>query len=660
MIIRLFILLFSLLSLTLPAQQQPNELIHEDSPYLQQHAYNLVAWLPWGDEAFELAKKEHKPIFLSIGYSTCHWCHVMAHESFENVRIAELINRHFIPVKVDREEMPHLDSHYQQLFFKLKKRSGGWPLSVFLTEELHPFYIATYIPPTTDYGIEGLDTLLPKLDLRYQKKRELIDRQANAIEKIMNAKTLPITVDKAKISSKTLFDSYVKMFDELYIGFSIAPKYPEASKTALLLDLGKLGNERARKMALDVLRTMALRGLYDHIDGGFFRYSTDAAWEIPHFEKMLYTQAELIPLYVRAFRLTGDTLFRDVVTETIAMTEERFGKDGLFFSASDADSDHEEGGYFTYTTNEVRRTISQSKYPKELGEALKLPKKGNFEGKQHINLFTESRPKGFDGFQKELKRLRDGRDYPFVDTKVITAWNAMMIEALYAASSIDPHNKEKADYALKSLLKSMLKNGRLYHQSLYGKKPFQDALLEDYVFLISALIRAYETTYEKKHLLLAGQLSDKALSLFYTDGLWVQNSEGMRVRVDLRDKYYTSHFGRMMQNLYRLSLLAETPKYAAIATASLQYHLRELEEKQADIPSTAIAYLMQHYGVVVLKHSQSVLQEKRKAIEAVNFPYLMTKPDNSGLYLACTIGACFAYDRSFKVIEEQIEALAKQ
>ncbi len=655
-----FLLAALLLSLSLFAQKQPNGLINEESPYLQQHAYNPVDWLPWGEEAFALSKEKHKPIFLSIGYSTCHWCHVMLEESFEDERIAELINRYFIPVKIDREEMPHLDSHYQQLFLKLKKRSGGWPLTVLLSEERKPFYITTYIPPSAAYGVEGLDTLLPELGSDYQKQPELIARRVNAIEAIIQTKHAPLDPDKAKITTKTLFNAFEKMYDDLYIGFSISPKFPEASKIALLFDLGKLGDDDAQKMGLEVLRTMALRGLYDHVEGGFFRYSTDAAWEVPHFEKMLYNQAELIPLYVKAFHLTGEVLFRDVVKETIAMTEEHFGREGLFLSASDADSDHQEGGYFIYTNEQLKGAIAQNSHAKELDEAIELYEKGNFEGKQHLNFYTEQRPQGFASLQKALKELRKGRTYPFIDNKVITAWNAMMVEALYAASSIDPLYVKKADDALGSLLKTMFANGHLYHQSLYGKKPFQAGLLEDYAFVISTLLKAFETTYEKKHLLLAKELTEKALTLFYKDGTWVQNSEGMPVSVDLRDKYYTSSFGRMMQDLYKLASLKEAPKYAAIATASLKLHLRELEERQADVPSTAIAYLMQQYGVVVLKHSSKTLQEKRQAISTIRFPYLLSKPDKSGLYLACTIGACFAYDKKFTVIKEQIEALSKR
>ncbi len=655
-----FLLIALLLHLSLFAQKQPNSLIYEESPYLQQHAYNPVEWLPWGEKAFALSKEKHKPIFLSIGYSTCHWCHVMAEESFEDERIAGLINRYFIPIKIDREEMPHLDSHYQQLFLKLKKHSGGWPLTVLLSEERKPFYITTYIPPSSTYGVEGLDTLLPKLGSDYQQRPELIVRRTNAIEEIMQAKRAPLDPDKAKITTKTLFSAYEEMYDDIYIGFSISTKFPEASKISLLLDLAKLGDDNAQKMALEVLRTMALRGLYDHVEGGFFRYSTDAAWEIPHFEKMLYDQAELIPLYVKAFHLSGEPLFRDVVTETIAMTEERFGREGLFLSASDADSGHEEGGYFIYTTEELKAALKENEHAKTLEEALDLSDRGNFEGKQHLNLYTEQRPQGFASLQRSLKELRKSRDYPVIDNKIITAWNAMMIEALYAASTIDPFYIKKADDALQSLLKTMHSDGQLYHQSLYGKKPFQTGLLEDYAFVISTLLKAYEMTYEKRHLLLAKELTKKALALFHKDGIWVQNSEGMQVAVDLRDKHYTSSFGRMMQDLYKLAALEEAPKYAAIATASLKHHLRELEERQAEVPSTAIAYLMGQYGVVVLKHSSKTLEEKRQEIDATAFPYLLTKPDKSGLYLACTIGACFAYDKKFTVIRERIEARSKR
>jgi uncharacterized protein YyaL (SSP411 family) len=347
----LFYLLF-FTTLIAEVKQTPNALINESSPYLQQHVYNPVQWYPWGTEAFEKAKKEHKPIFLSIGYSTCHWCHVMARESFENDEVAQLLNRGYIAIKVDREELPQLDSYYQQLYLKLNNRAGGWPLSVILDENRNPFFIGTYIPLHDNYGIDGMVTLLPKVAKRYKDNREAVRREVEAVQKLLHKKSAPKPYQRDNFNVDTLMQSSRKHYDPIYFGFSKHRKFPEASRIRLLFDLATLGKPEAKTMAVNTLRTMALHGLYDHIDGGFFRYSTDAAWEIPHFEKMLYNQAELIPLYAEAYRETQEALFRAVVDETIAMTLQRFGKEGLFFSASNADTDHEEGKYFLFTEKE--------------------------------------------------------------------------------------------------------------------------------------------------------------------------------------------------------------------------------------------------------------------------------------------------------------------
>ncbi|NOR57703.1 MAG: DUF255 domain-containing protein, partial [Sulfurimonas sp.] len=345
---QLIILLFFIF---VDANELKNELADETSPYLQQHASNPIDWLPWSDEAFLKAKRENKAVFLSIGYSTCHWCHVMARESFENEAIAEVFNRYFICVKVDREEMPHLDSYYQQLHLKVKKRTGGWPLSAFLTHNKKPFYIATYIPPTEEYFHEGLDTLLPKINKKYKDDYKDVIREAKAMESLMNQPLQILKSDSAKISVDTLSSSILKSFDSIYGGFGRNRKFPEASKLALMMDLAILKkSNKLQKNSLAMLDVMAMRGLYDHVDGGFFRYSVDAAWEIPHFEKMLYNQAELIPLYVRAYLLTKKELYKDVVKESIEMLDARFVQDKLYYSASDADTHHEEGKYFIFTT----------------------------------------------------------------------------------------------------------------------------------------------------------------------------------------------------------------------------------------------------------------------------------------------------------------------
>ena len=650
------LLLFT--TLIAEVKQTPNALINESSPYLQQHAYNHVQWYPWGSEAFDKAKKEHKLIFLSIGYSTCHWCHVMARESFENEEVAVLLNRDYIAIKVDREELPQLDSYYQQLYFRLKNRAGGWPLSVILDEDRSPFFVGTYIPLHDNYGIDGMVTLLPKMAKKYKHDREAIQREVAAVQKLTHKKAAAKPYQRKNFNIDTLMQSYSKHYDPIYFGFSKHRKFPEASRIRLLLDLVKLGKSEAKVMALDVLRAMALHGLYDHVDGGFFRYSTDAAWEIPHFEKMLYNQAELIPLYAEAYRETKEPLFKAVVDETVAMTLQRFGKDGLFFAASNADTDDEEGKYFLFTEKEIDKVLKTNPYQKSLDEAMEYGGFMNFEGKLHLNFYTDRRPKGFYAFRRSLQKVRESRKYPFVDTKIITAWNAMMIEALYRAKAVDRKYITVANNHLSQLLKLMFPKNRLYHQTLYGEKPKQEGLLEDYTFLISALIAGYEADYETQKLALANRLMEQAIFLFYREGRWVQADDGLNIDVDLNDKYYTSSYGRMMQNLFRLAALSENLGFENIAKRSLETKMAEIEEKQDLVPSSAIALLMQEYGVVVLKQKKDVLNVKRNAIKTIRYPYLVTKvKEDTDNFLACKVDRCFAYDRELAKVAEKIEGL---
>ncbi|MEN8146217.1 MAG: thioredoxin domain-containing protein [Campylobacterota bacterium] len=654
----LCLLLFT--TLIAEVKQAPNDLINESSPYLQQHAYNPVKWYPWGTKAFEKAKKEHKPIFLSIGYSTCHWCHVMARESFESDEVAALLNRDYIAIKVDREELPHLDSYYQQLHLKLNNRAGGWPLSVILDEERNPFFIGTYIPLHDNYGIDGMMTLLPKVAKRYKDDPAGVQREVTVVQKLIDTKAAAKPYQRENFNIDTLMQSYSKHYDSIYFGFSKHRKFPEASRIRLLFDLATLGKPEAKTMAVNTLRTMALHGLYDHIDGGFFRYSTDAAWEIPHFEKMLYNQAELIPLYAEAYRQTKEPLFRAVVDETIAMTLQRFGRDGLFFSASNADTDHEEGKYFLFTEKEVSNALKNNPYKKELDAAMAYDGFMNFEGKLHLNFYTQRRPEGFDVLQRSLQKVREGRRYPFIDTKIITAWNAMMIEALYSAKTVDKKYITVANEHLDQLLKLMYPKNRLFHQTLYGNRPKQEGLLEDYAFLISALIAGYEADYDKQKLALANRLTEQAIFLFYREGRWVQADDGLNIDVDLNDKYYTSSYGRMMQNLFKLAALSENFGLENIAKRSLEIKMSEIEAKQDLVPSSAIALLMQEYGVVILKHKKEKLNAKQKEIFSIRYPYLVTKvKEDANNFLACKVDRCFAYDKALTQVTEKIEGLVR-
>ena len=652
------LLLIMIFITTLLSSDFKNSLQYESSPYLKQHEHNPVNWMPWGEAAFEKAKKEHKAVFLSIGYSTCHWCHVMAKESFENEKIAKNFNNCFIAIKVDREEMPHLDSYYQELHLKLKGRTGGWPLNAFLTHKREPFYVATYIPATKKSYHEGLDTLLPRLAKEY-KESNMILKSVNAIESRMNQPLKILKSDDANISIETLSDSIEDSYDDIYGGFGRGKKFPEASKIALMLDIAEfLKDKDLEKQAYEMLDIMVLRGLYDHIEGGFFRYSVDAAWEIPHFEKMLYSQAELIPLYVRAYQKSHKKLYKSVVIETIAMLDKRFVQDGLYFSASDADTNHEEGAFFLYTPEEIQEALQGNRYKKEILEALDYTAEGNFEGKVHLNFFNENRPKGFEDFRAKLLPKRDNSEYPFIDKKIITAWNAMMIEALYRASAIDMKYAKKADRHLNALKELMFERGELYHQTLFLKEPTQKGLLEDYSFFISTLLAGYSVDYDKKKLDFAEYLLSVAKREFYKNGSWYLSNDDLNIKAGLKDKYYTSAVGKMAQNIVKLAVLQESFVYEELALATLSSLNSRLEIKQLDAPASAIAYLMQEKGVVVLKNSKVKLEKNRVKISNINYPYLLSKEsqtDTKEEYLACTMRSCFAIDTELSKIRKSIE-----
>ena len=648
----LFLVSFSLLF--------SNALEKESSPYLQQHKNNPVNWYPWGEEALSKAKKEHKLIFLSIGYATCHWCHVMAHESFEDEAIAQLLNRDYISIKVDREELPHLDKLYQNLHVLLKNRSGGWPLTAILTQDAKPFFVGTYIPPTEKYNLEGMKSLLPRLALKYKKNKKQIDKKAEDI----NAQVLAFDAHNFKAVplklgiTKEIFEAFEEDFDDIYYGFSYQPKFPEASKIALLFDLDSLGVEGAREMAFLTLRAMALHGLYDQVEGGFFRYSVDAAWEIPHFEKMLYTNAELIPLYVKAYSLTQDELYKEVVIETIGMIEHRFENNSVYYSASDADTHHEEGGFFTYSYKEMMASMKELSFndKKALIKDLDLIEVGNFEDKTHINFYSKKRPKNFEKIKPKLQDLRENREYPFIDKKINTAWNAMMIEALFSSAFIDKKYVKLGQERLSALLEMIYVKGVLYHQVLSGKEPKQKALLEDYAFLVSALIKAHEQTYNKQYLYLAKNLSDEAIKKFYSKQ-WVLSDDGLNVNADMLDKYYTAAMNKMLMGLLKLANLSGERKYLDIVKQSIKNKSALLKKSPASYASLIQVLLREKKGYVTLKASQKKLEENEKRIAEINYPFVLKKAEPLKAYLACDMSQCFAIDKDLskviKVIEER-------
>jgi len=654
---RKILLILVLLSLNLiQAKEFKNSLAFESSPYLKQHESNPIEWMPWGEAAFNKAKRENKAIFLSIGYSTCHWCHVMARESFEDEKIAQEFNKYFVSIKVDKEEMPHLDSHYQELHKKVKNRTGGWPLSVFMSYDKKPFYITTYIPPQKESYSEGLDTLLSRLGQKYQENFKVIQADIEEIEKLIKKPRQERKESTQDISVVTLSSSISKSYDTIFGGFGRRKKFPEASKLSLMMDLALINDdEKLLNNSYQMLDTMALKGLYDHVGGGFYRYSVDAAWEIPHFEKMLYNQAELIPLYLRGYTLSSKKLYKTVVIESIEMLDKRFLHRSLYFSASDADSDHQEGEFFLFTPKQVKDALKYNPHAVEIEESLEFTIEGNFEGKVHMNFYTNDRPKGFKEFKTELLKIRKTKEYPFIDKKINTAWNALMIEALYRASLIDEKYKDKADKHLKALKELMFYRGELYHQTIGTIKPKQLGFLEDYSFLISALIAGYEVDYQEEKLDFAEYLLNKAKSKFYRDGTWYLSDDKMNIKANLKDKYYTSPLSKMAQNIVKMASLKESFRYEKLAFNTLEGIKEELRFKQGDAPAAAAAFLMQNLKVVSLKSKKENLLKNRDEISKIKYPYVLTKKSKESDYLACTIRQCFSKDKKLEKVIDAIQ-----
>ncbi|SFV68015.1 Thymidylate kinase [hydrothermal vent metagenome] len=629
--------LISMILFSLNAKEFSNELQFESSPYLLSHKNNPVNWLPWSKKAFAQAKRENKAIFLSLGYSTCHWCHVMEEDSFSNEKLAKLFNKYFICIKVDREEMPHLDALYQEVYLKIRHHSGGWPLSLFMTPQKEVYYAATYIPAHKQPYSEGLDTLLEKLGEMYQINDTKFKEDLAAIQQIINAKVVYEEAKETDISVNTLSESLKENIDDIYSGFGSGRKFPEASKLSLMMDLAEINSdEELEAYSYEMLDVMALRGLYDQVEGGFFRYTVDAAWEIPHFEKMLYDQAELIPIYVRAYLKTGKKLYKNVVVETIAMLDKHYVKDDLYYSASDADTNHEEGAYFIFTQKDLK------------GTGVEYVE--NFEDKMHLNIYENQRPKNF-----QLK-VRSTREYPFIDKKINTAWNALMIEALYSASIIDKKYKKKADKTLKALSELMFKNYDLYHQTIIGMTPRQKGLLEDYSFFIGALIAGYEVDYDKDKLDFAEYLLNHANAKFYKKGVWYLSDDNLDIKAGLIDKYYASPLSKMLQNIINIASLKASFRYEKLALATLEPQMDVLKFKQSDAPALAKAYLMQNLKVTTIKSKKQNLLKYKKEIQTIAYPYVLTKEEKYDDYLACTIRLCYSKDKNIKTVIKAINS----
>ncbi|NUK30411.1 thioredoxin domain-containing protein [Parageobacillus sp. VR-IP] len=513
--------------------KKPNRLIREKSPYLLQHAYNPVDWYPWGDEAFAKAKKENKPIFLSIGYSTCHWCHVMAHESFEDEEVAAILNEKYISIKVDREERPDIDSIYMRVCQMLTGH-GGWPLSVFLTPEGKPFYAGTYFPKRSRYGQPGFIDVLTKLYRKYRENPNEIERMAEQITEALRQSVR--TAGAERLSLETVEKAYRQLsgsFDTVYGGFGGAPKFPIPHMLMFLMRYYQWKrDERALLMVEKTLNGMANGGIYDHIGYGFARYSTDAMWLVPHFEKMLYDNALLAIAYTEAYQLTKNERYKEIAEQIIEFVKrEMTSNDGAFYSAIDADSEGVEGKYYVWTPDEVINVLGT-----ELGElycrVYDITEEGNFEGKNVPNLihtridrvarqYRMAEEELYEKLEEARKRLfaeRSLRVYPHVDDKILTAWNALMIAALAKAAKVYKRRDylQMAERALSFVETNLFQNGRLMVRYRDGEAKHK-GIIDDYAFLVWAYIEMYEATLGLSYLQKAKACTEQMISLFWDE-----------------------------------------------------------------------------------------------------------------------------------------------
>ena len=514
-----------------------NRLIHEKSPYLLQHAGNPVDWYPWGEEAFARARQEDKPVFLSIGYATCHWCHVMAHESFEDNEVAELLNRDFICIKVDREERPDIDSTYMEIC-QMVTGQGGWPLTIIMTPDKVPFFAATYLPKERRFSVYGLIELLPRIAEAWHRQR---DELMVSSEKIISALAAGQPAPRGQEPDATLLDDgyeeLVLRFDPEHGGFGTAPKFPTPHVLLFLIRYwNRTGESRALDMVIKSLDAMRDGGICDHVGGGFHRYSTDAGWRVPHFEKMLYDQALLLMVYTEAFQATGYERFRRTAEDIIAyVLRDLRSPEGAFFSAEDADSPGGEGAFYLWCRNELDAVLG----PDDAGLAARVftvRPSGNFPGDGRdgpANILYRTLPPdalaasmGIPGqeldarlssIRARLFAARGLRPRPSRDDKVLADWNGLFIAALAQASRVfaDAGYRAAAERATAFLLSGMRDpEGGLWHRYRDGEAAIP-AFAGDYAFVITALIELFETTFDTRYLSDALALNNHFMAHFF-------------------------------------------------------------------------------------------------------------------------------------------------
>jgi uncharacterized protein YyaL (SSP411 family) len=577
-----------------------NRLVNETSPYLLQHAHNPVEWYPWSEEAFAKARAENKPILLSVGYSACHWCHVMERESFENEKIAGVMNELFINIKVDREERPDVDEIYMNAVQMLTGR-GGWPMTVFLTPDGKPFYGGTYFPPVDRHGLPAFPRVLAGVAQAYHERPQDIANSTAQIlanlEKITHREETarPLYVDTLEQTTANL----AKHVDQTHGGLGGAPKFPNSMVFSLFLrQYRATGNARYVELATHTLRKMAEGGIYDHLGGGFHRYSVDERWLVPHFEKMLYDNALLVRLYLEAYQVTHEPFSRQVVEEILAYVErEMVSPEGGFYSTQDADSEGEEGKFFVWSRDEVMRLLGE-----EAGEIFcryfDVTDVGNFEHHNilHPTLTLEQLAKMFRREVGDVQRLladakqklftvRERRVKPGRDEKILTSWNGLMLSAFAEAAKVlgNARYEEIARRNADFLWTRLHRNGRLLHSFKDGQARF-NAYLDDYAFVAAALVDLYEATFARVYLDRAVELTETLLSHFWDEkegGFYFTSNDHEALISRSKSAFdgaIPSGNSVAVFALLRLSFLTENSRYLEKAEKTLRLFYDAMEQ----------------------------------------------------------------------------------
>ena len=556
-------------------ESKPNHLITETSPYLLQHAYNPVEWYPWGDEAFDRAKAEDKPVLVSIGYSACHWCHVMEHESFEDENVARVMNDNFVNIKVDMEERPDVDQIYMN-FVQVTTGRGGWPMNVFLTPDKRPFFGGTYFPPAPRYGMPSWTQVLLSLAEAYRERRDELEQSATEIVGELRRMSI---VEPGALSEDILdgaLASFSRAFDSINGGFGGAPKFPQAMSLEFLLRYHKrTANPRALEMVTKTLDKMALGGIYDQLGGGFHRYAVDAIWLVPHFEKMLYDNAQLARVYLHAFQVTGNEFYKRICIETLEyVRREMLDASGGFYSTQDADSEGEEGKFFVWTPAEIDNVLREDSA--EFSGRYGVSESGNFEGRNILNRKDHGIPDDAEA-RRKLFDAREQRIKPNRDEKVLTAWNGLMMAAFADAGRV----LGRDDY-----LDIARRNAEFIFRELYTAERLRrtwkngsaklNGYVDDYANVADGLIVLYEATGEIDWLKRAKELADTMITEFWDEdagGFFFTSNDHEELVVrnkDLYDNATPSGNSVGADVLLRLAKFTGEDKYERFATAILR------------------------------------------------------------------------------------------